>query len=302
MAPLLLPAALAYDSSGNLFFADVRRQQVFELTLAGTWSVVAGTGEQGFAGDGGLATAATLNGPRGVAVASDGTLYISDTGNQRIRAVHQGVISTVVGSGARGYSGDGPALTAALFDPTALAVDASGSLLFCDTGNQRVRKLSGGSIATVAGSGVQGFGGDGGAATAADLNTPLGIAAAADGTLYIADTQNQRVRTVHVDGTIATFAGTGVKGYSGDGGQATQAALDLPFGIAVGMDGVVLIGDAGTCCHSRRSDQHSGWNGCSGFGERCDGRYCRFPQQPSRGEPAAAGATGLRRCAQRAGA
>ncbi len=242
---LLLPVAVAYDSAGNLFFADSRLHQVLELTLAGTWSVVAGSGEQGFAGDGGLATAAMLNSPRGLAIAKDGTLYIADTGNQRIRAVVNGIISTVAGSGKKGYSGDGTALQTALRDPTAIALDASGDVLFCDTGNQRIRRLRVGMISTIAGSGVQGFSGDGGLSTSAELDTPLGIAARTDGAILIADTHNQRIRALHTDGTISTYAGIGKKGFGGDGGQAALAELNMPFGVASAPDGTVLIADAG---------------------------------------------------------
>ncbi len=242
---LLLPAATAYDSAGNLFFADSRQHQVFELTVAGVSRVVAGTGDQGFAGDGGPATAAMLNGPSGLAVSPDGTLYIADTGNQRIRAIAGGIISTVAGSGVRGFSGDGAALQAALRDPSSLAVDPAGRLLICDTGNQRLRRLTGGQLTTIAGNGVQGFGGDGSAGTAAELDTPLGVAANSAGTIYIADTHNQRIRMLGSDGTISTFAGTGVKGFSGDGAQASAAMLSQPFDVAVGSDGAVLIADSG---------------------------------------------------------
>ena len=242
---MLLPAATAYDSAGNLFFADSRQHQVFELTLAGVSKVVAGTGDQGYAGDGGPATAAMLNGPSGLAVSQDGTLYIADTGNERIRAVAGGVISTVAGSGVRGFSGDGGALQAALQDPSSLAVDPAGRLLICDTGNQRVRRLTGGQLTTIAGNGVQGFGGDGSAGTAAELDTPLGVAVSNSGAIYIADTHNQRVRVLGTDGTISTLAGTGMKGFSGDGAQASSAELSQPIGVAVGSDGAVLIADSG---------------------------------------------------------
>ena len=242
---LLLPIALAYDKAGNLFFADARRHQVFELTLAGTWAVIAGTGEQGFAGDGGPATAALLNRPRGLAVAADGTLYIADSGNQRVRAVAHGTITTIAGTGERGMSGDGTALQATLRDPTAMTLDGSGNLLLCDTGNHRVKRIAGATITTVAGNGVQGFSGDGGAGTAAELDTPLGVAVSADGTVLIADTHNHRIRSLTTDGTIGTFAGTSVRGFAGDGGPATAASLNLPYGVATRSDGSVLIADAG---------------------------------------------------------
>lgn len=241
--PLLRPSAVAYDSAGDLFIADADRNQVFEISLAGARTVVAGNGVQGFAGDGGAASASELNAPQGLAVGSDGTIYIADTGNQRIRSVENGTISTIAG-GSAGFSGDGgPAAAAELDDPAALALDSSGALLLCDRGNQRIRRVSHGVITTLAGNGVAGFAGDGGSATAAELNQPSGLAVGADGRIYIADTANQRIRAIAPNGTITTFAGTGVAGFSGDGGVATSAQLNRPEGLAIDATGALLIGD-----------------------------------------------------------
>src|SRR6185312_6875345 len=188
VSPLMRPTGVAYDPAGDLFIADTARNQVFEISAGGTISVVAGNGIQGFSGDGGSATSAELNAPMSVAVAADGTIYIADTGNQRIRAVHGGSITTFAGNGARGFAGDGgPATAAALNHPVALALDATGALLVCDQGNERVRRISAGHIVTIAGNGVQGFAGDGGAATSAELNEPSGVTASADGRIFIAD-------------------------------------------------------------------------------------------------------------------
>jgi len=241
---LLLPSAIAYDAAGNVYFADTNLNQVLEATLGGQLIVVAGSGVQGFAGDGGAATSAELNGPQGVAVGGDGTVYIADTGNQRVRAVIAGTITTFAGNGVRGYAGDGGAATAAEFSvPIAIAVDASGALLVCDSANQRVRRIAGGVITTVAGTGVQGFAGDGGAATVAELDTPMGLAAAPDGSFYIADTRNQRVRLVGATGKISTFTGIGLQGFTGDGGAATAAELALPRGLVLMPSGALLIAD-----------------------------------------------------------
>jgi sugar lactone lactonase YvrE len=237
---------VAYDSAGDLFIADSARNQVFEISVAGTISVVAGSGTQGFAGDGGLATAAELNSPTSVAVAADGTLYIADTGNQRIRAVQSGTIATVAGNGTRGYSGDnGAAISASLNQPVALALalDSTGAILVCDQGNNRVRRISAGQIATIAGTGAQGFAGDAGPATAAELNEPSGIAATADGRIFIADTANQRIRVISAGGTISTYAGTGLAGSSGDNGPAIAAQLNRPTGLALDAAGDLLIAD-----------------------------------------------------------
>src|SRR6201996_2310802 len=233
-SPLMRPAGVAYDATGDLFIADTARNQVFEITLGGAIMVVAGNGTQGFSGDGGPATAAELNAPMSVAVAHDGTLYIADTGNQRIRAVQGGNITTFAGRGARGFAGDGGLATAAaLNQPVTLALDATGALLVCDKGNERVRRISAGQIATVAGNGVQGFAGDGAAAISAELNEPSGIVATADGRVFIADTNNQRIRVVGTNGTISTFAGNGAAGSLGDGGPASAAQLSRPVGLAL---------------------------------------------------------------------
>ena len=241
----LLPSSVAFDAVGNLYFADTNRQVVYESSLAGVLSIVAGNGVQGFAGDGEAATSAQLNSPQGVAVGSDGTLYIADTGNQRVRAVSSGLITTYAGNGSVGFAGDGgPARNAAFRWPNALAIDASGALLISDAGNQRVRRISSGLIETIVGNGTQGFAGDGGAATSAELDTPMGLTVGGDGRIFVADAHNQRIRVVATNGMIGTFAGTGVAGYAGDGGQATAAELSLPRGLIVTSSGAVIFADS----------------------------------------------------------
>lgn len=244
VSPLRRPASVAYDAAGDLFIADSARNQVFEISAGGALTTIAGSGTQGFSGDGGWATAAELNAPLSVAVATDGTLYIADTGNQRIRVVQDGKINTFAGSGIRGFSGDGgPATSAALNHPAGLALDTTGALLLCDQGNQRVRRISAGQIATIAGNGVQGFAGDGGRATSAELNEPSGTAVSSDGRIFIADTNNQRVRVIDTSGTISTFAGTGVAGILGDGGPAFAAQLSRPIALAIDTANNLFIAD-----------------------------------------------------------
>lgn len=242
---LLLPSAEAYDAAGNLFFVDANRNQIFEVSLSGALTSIAGNGTQGFAGDNALAINAELNAPQGIAIGTDGTVYIADTGSQRIRSIVDGIITTVAGNGQRGFSGDNAAATAAkLNTPTALVVDAQGGLLVCDTVNHRVRRITQGIITTVAGNGIQGFSGDGSVAIAAELDSPTGIAVASDGRVLVADTHNQRIRAIAVDGTITTIAGIGVGGFGGDGASALAAQLSLPRGIAIDVSGNILIADS----------------------------------------------------------
>ncbi len=246
---LLWPSAIAYDPAGNLYIADSGRHQVFEATLGGTLLVFAGSGTQGFAGDGGLAKAAQLNGPQGIAVGVDGTVYIADTGNARIRAVAGGNIRTLAGTGQQSYGGDGGAPASASFRmPATLALDGKGGLLVCDPADHRIRRVglqAGGLVSTVAGTGVQGYSGDGGAATAAKLDSPEGIAVASDGRVFLSDTHNQRIRIVSIAGTISTFAGNGTRGSGGDGGPPGSAQFTDPRGLALAEDGTLWIGDAG---------------------------------------------------------
>jgi sugar lactone lactonase YvrE len=211
-----------------------------------------------------------------VAVDAAGNLLIADSGNQRIRRVDgtTGIITTVAGNGTYGFSGDGGAATSAsLAYPYGVAVDAAGNLLIADYGNQRIRQVDGTTriITTVAGKGTYGFSGDGGPATDASLNNPLGVAVDGAGNLLIADTYNQRIR--RVDGTtgiITTVAGNGMAGFSGDGGPATDASLNNPSGVAVDGAGNLLIAVYGNQ-RIRRVDGTTGiittvaGNGTAGF-------------------------------------
>lgn len=196
---LTFPRACAVDQQGNLYIADTIDNRVRKVDHAtGLITTIAGTGTPGFSGDGGPAERAELNAPQGLAVARDGTVYIADTGNERIRRIQDGVISTVAGTGSEGYGGDGTAGTKAQFDvPLGLALDSHDNLYIADSGNDRVRKLDvGGRITTVVGNGTRGFAGDGGSAALAELAAPVALAIDASNNLYVADSLNNRIRVV----------------------------------------------------------------------------------------------------------
>ncbi len=244
---LAFPHGLAVDGAGNLYIADTSNHRILRVDAEGTITTFAGTRERGFSGDRGPAVQAQLNGPHGVAVDTDGNLYIADTLNYRIRRVDtEGTITTFAGTGEKGNSGDGdPAIRTLLNDPYDVAVDTNGNLYIADTSSHRILRVDiAGTITTFAGTGDRGFSGDGGPAVQALLNDPYGVAVDTDGNLYIADTLNHRIRRVDAEGTITTFAGTGDRGISGDGGPAVQALLDRPRGVAADTDGNVYIAGA----------------------------------------------------------
>ena len=247
-AELANPFAVAVDSSGNFYIADVTNAVIRKVTSAGTITTVAGnnTAGAGFGGDGGAGTSAQLNQPSGVAVDSSGNVFIADTVNNRIRKLTSGgTITTAAGTGVAGFSGDGLAGTKAMLNaPRGIAVDAFNNLYIADSGNQRIRKLaSNGIITTVAGTGVAGFSGDGGFATSAQINRPFDVKVDSAGNLYIADYLNSRIRRVAANGGITTIAGNGRFAYTGDGGPATSATLNFPSGVAVDTSGNVYVAD-----------------------------------------------------------
>jgi TonB family protein len=205
-AQLRDPSGIAIDAAGNLYIADTGNHRVRKLTTDGVITTVAGIGNSGLSGDGGAAVSARLNLPVSVAVDTRGNLYIADAGNHSVRKVTPGGnITTIAGNGSPGFKGDGgPAASAQLHTPSGLVVDAAGNLYIADTGNNRVRKVTPtGLISTVAGSVYAGFGGDGGPAISGQLNSPKGLAIDTAATLYIADSENFRIRKVS-NGVIST--------------------------------------------------------------------------------------------------
>jgi hypothetical protein len=251
-ARLYAPAGVAVDGAGNVLIVDQSNHRIRKVTIAtGIISTVAGSGVLDFQGDNGLATAAGLKLPAAVAVDSSGALYIADEYNHRIRKVAAATVrpllmTTLAGTGTAGYNGDGVATAAMLYNPTGVAVDYAGNVYIADRNTHRIRKINTatGLLSTVAGTGMAGYLGNGGPATAATLYNPAGVAVDGAGNVYIADHNNQRIRKITIaTGVISTVAGSGAAGFSGDGGAATTAALLLPTGVAVDAVGNIYIAD-----------------------------------------------------------
>ena len=310
-AKLDAPYGVAASPTGDFYIAEVGSNEtdprIRKVSSGGTISTVAGNGVNGYGGDGGPAANALLNAPFGLWVDGNGNVFIGDTGNERVRRISTngiittvagigsgspgqsypisgvqatnallytpwalttdsagnlyiaqggldivskvssstGIITTIAGAATRGYSGDnGSAVKAQLAAPSGVAVDASGNVYIADTNNARIRKVSAsGIITTIAGNGVQGYAGDGGQATTAELNYPCGIALDGAGNLYIADLANNRIRKVAPNGVIITIAGNGMQGYSGDGGPAASAELNRPNSVAVDSSGNIIVAD-----------------------------------------------------------
>ena len=249
------PYSIALDGSGNLYISNFVGCTIEKVNTSGIITVIAGdTVARGYSGDGGPATAALIKNPWGIAVDALGNIYFADAGNNRIRKISpSGNISTIAGNGMAGDSGDGGSATAASIgvtngltnpDEISIAIDGSGNIYFSDFWGNIVRKIDTlGIINRVAGTGTVGFSGDGGQATDAKLQLPEGIAVDGQGNLYICDYENYRIRKVASTGIISTIGGTGVYGYSGDGGQATSAKFNFPSGIAIDVSGAIYVSD-----------------------------------------------------------
>lgn len=249
-AHVYLPRGVIATPAGDFYIADTLNQRIRHVDTSGKISTIAGLGYASSENDGGLAKAAGVNLPAQLALDGAGNLYFADTANNAIRRIDavSGIITTVAGSlVSSGYAGDnGPATSALLISPYGIAFDKDGNLYIADTGNNVVRKVdTGGTITTVAGTGIGGHANDGHVATTAEMYQPFGLAFGPDGLLYIADKLNMAVRRLNADGTLTTVAGSLANpGYTGDGGVSAAATLNLPTSVALDALGNIYIADS----------------------------------------------------------
>ena len=250
-AALFLPSGIFIDSNNNLYIADAGNHRIRKIDgSTGIISTVGGSGSPGYSGDGSLATEAMLNGPSGVYVTHNEDIYISEYYNNCIRKIDHssGIITTIAGTGTSGYSGDnGPAVNALLSAPMNLYGDLDGNIVFVDSWNSVIRKidLNTGVISRVAGTGVNGYSGDGGLATDANIRVPTGLFINRQGDTYFTEYYSGNVRRIDAStGFITTVVGYGVEGFAGDGGPASNAQLRADY-VYVDDNSDMYIADAG---------------------------------------------------------
>jgi uncharacterized protein (TIGR03437 family) len=252
-AEINTPTGIRGDSAGNLYIADVGNQRIRKVSPSGIITTIAGNGSTGYSGDGGPAVDAGFYNPVRVALLPNGNILVADQSDHRVRLINSstGIVTTFAGNGigtpeTGAFSGDGGLATkASLNNPTAVAVTASGDVYISDQHNQRIREVNrSGIITTIAGNGSAGYGGDSGPATKAKLNYPGGINVDPAGNVYFNDDLNFRTRKITPSGIISTIAGTGVQGFSGDGGPAVDAQLNGEFGVSLDLRGNVYIADS----------------------------------------------------------
>jgi sugar lactone lactonase YvrE len=245
-AELNVPSMVFLDGKGQLYVVDTSNHRVRLIAPNGTIRTVAGNGQRTYSQDGGHALKTAFMTPSSITVDRAGYMYISEWTGHRIRRVDpDGRVWTVAGNGQSGYVGEGlNAVETSLWTPAHIFLDGNGNLYLSEWHANRIRRIApDGTITTVAGNGNPGQAGDGGPATKASINSPNGIFVNDDGTLYIADLGNNRVRRVDPDGIITTVAGEGTPGWSGDGGPATDAKLNRPSGVFVDAAGDLYIAD-----------------------------------------------------------
>jgi DNA-binding beta-propeller fold protein YncE len=248
-AQLKMPFGVDFDRSGSLFFVEFTGQRVRKIDAAGILTTIAGTGETGYAGDGGPATKAKFKSMHSLVVMPNGDIYLADTFNNCVRKIdaRTGRISTIAGTGEKGFSGDGGPATKAKFSGVhCLALGPKNEKLYvADLDNRRVRSvdLRTGTVTTVAGNGKRGVPEDGAEAAKAPLVDPRAVAVDGEGRVYLLERSGHALRVVDTDGKIRTVAGTGQKGSSGDGGPALKATFNGPKHLCIDGDGNVLIAD-----------------------------------------------------------
>ena len=245
-ATLYAPSDAAFDMEGNMYISDGSHYRIRKVNTAGVITTIAGNGTIGYSGDGGPATAAQVYGTLGILFDNAHNMYFADSYNHCIRKINtDGIISTIAGTGVPGYNGDNiPATAAQLYNPHYMVFDAVGNMYITDFGNWRIRKINtSGIITTIAGTGVEGYGGDDSAAISARMDGPYGLALDNGGNIYFADFYNNVIRKIDAAGIISTIAGTGNAGYSGDGAAATSAWFKNPAGILIGNSGNIYVAD-----------------------------------------------------------
>ncbi|MEW6731107.1 MAG: IPT/TIG domain-containing protein [Acidobacteriota bacterium] len=277
-AATLLPVSPTVDKDNNLYFIEPIIHRVRKVDgRTGIITTVTGNGFAGFSGDGGPARNATVSLPLGLTVDVTGNLFIADSGNNRVRKVdvRTGIITTIAGNGIANFSGDnGPAINASFRNPSGVAIDGTGNIFISDNGNNRIRQVDNlGIVTTMAGKDISI--GDGGPALKATLINPYDIVVDSQGNLILSDTENNRVRLVDAaSGNIRTIAGSGRKEFSGDGGPATNAGLNIPSGLALDGAGNLFITDS-TNSRVRQVNLASGiirtvaGNGCDASKQSC---------------------------------
>ena len=239
------------DGAGNVNIADINNNRVRQVNSAGIITTIAGNGFAVHSGDGSQATAAGVSHPQSMVADHAGNLYIAEGGNTDtfswIRKIDpSGIITTIGGNGSKAYGGDGGPATSAGFNfITDIVLDVIGNLYVCDQSHNRIRKIdTSGIVTTVVGNGIGGYNGEGMPATDAQINYPSCLTFDAAGNMYFGDLNNNRIRKVSTSGTISTFVGNGSWVYSGDGGQATDAGITNPYGIAVDAAGNMYFTDS----------------------------------------------------------
>jgi trimeric autotransporter adhesin len=248
-AHLQIPWAVHADLNGNLIILDAGNNLVRQVDQNGIITSLTSKASAGYNGNGGPSVSASIWNPQGAATDQAGNIYFADTQNNAIRMISKntGIITTVAGLGpqAAGYSGDnGPATQAKLNSPKGIAMDWQGNLYIGDSGNNVIRKVSGGIITTIAGNGTEGYAGDGGPALGANFRAINAVAIDIYGNIYVADSGNNAIRKIDTSGKISTLAGNGVAGYSGDGGDSKKAKLSNPVGVAAFKDRI-YVADTG---------------------------------------------------------